>query len=571
MQKTLSDGAKKLKKKTRKQKVTVLLILVLLLAVIAIPLYFFGLVRFPWQKTQEDQKTERSDLDYTQGSLLTPEDLLPGKLRKGAYLNTDMLEDVNGEKADLSALGENIWLVFWASWCPDCEKQLAEIEKMEAFAETYQAKLVLIDRVEEGRETKKQAMEALEKMDASPICLYDIDRKLFDEIEAKEIPTHIVLDSMCRVLAYDHGVLEPAECEGLLQKAVYGPDASLLTFLQKEMTENGGIRSRINTEGLRSGDSDSSDQIVLSETQGLLMQASVLLDNKELFLKADSYVQDKMLQNHLPVWYVGLDGEKAGADALLDDLRIYVALHDAAEKWKEDFPSQASELQSQASDLADTISVRLVDQKDRLVDYCDLTNGEQATTISLCYLDISTLEKLCTDLQSINKDRVQSFEKSIRQAEEILEGGYISDEFPLYYSSYDYNHKLYSSADLNTAEALYTLLHLSVCGKLPATSLNWLKTRVQEGNLYAGYTVEGTVSADHAYHSTAVYGLAALIAASEGEQELFELAVRRMERLRVKNADNRYYGAFVSENSPIYAFDQCIPLLVYAVASQGNL
>ena len=64
-----------------------------------------------------------------------------------------IFEDEAGNPIPLSDLmeegKEGLWLIFWASWCPDCENQLRYIAEMEALAEQYHVKLVL-ERVSSG-------------------------------------------------------------------------------------------------------------------------------------------------------------------------------------------------------------------------------------------------------------------------------------------------------------------------------------------------------------------------------------------------------------------------------------
>ena len=70
------------------------------------------------------------------------------------------------------------------------------------------------------------------------------------------------------------------------------------------------------------------------------------------------------------------------------------------------------------------------------------------------------------------------------------------------------------------------------------------------------------------YHSTAVYGLAALIAREEGDQALFELSLRRMERNCVLDESDSMYGAYCLKDAAVHAFDQLIPLLVNATLGE---
>ena len=129
---------------------------------------------------------------------------------------------------------------------------------------------------------------------------------------------------------------------------------------------------------------------------------------------------------------------------------------------------------------------------------------------------------------------------------------------------WDYAAGAYSQSSLNTAEALCTLWHLSRAKELPKDALDWLRGRVEAGDLAARYRVDGTAAPGYEYHSTAVYGLAALIAREEGDEALFELALRRMERKCVLDWNDGQYGSYSQSGEAPHAFDQLIPLLVNA-------
>ena len=147
-------------------------------------------------------------------------------------------------------------------------------------------------------------------------------------------------------------------------------------------------------------------------------------------------------------------------------------------------------------------------------------------------------------------------------------GGRISDDFPFYYASYDYAANSYSRADLNTAEALYALWNLSRAKELPGDAWAYLKSRIETGSLAARYHIDGTAVKGFEYHSTAVWGLAALIAREEGDENAFELALRRMDRLLVLDAGDALFGAYAQKGAAVYAFDQLIPLLANAWADE---
>ena len=82
--------------------------------------------------------------------------------------------------------------------------------------------------------------------------------------------------------------------------------------------------------------------------------------------------------------------------------------------------------------------------------------------------------------------------------------------------------------------------------------------------------MDGTAVKGFEYHSTAVWGLAALIAGETGDEAAFEKALRRMDRMFVLDAGDARFGAYAQKGAAAHAFDQLIPLLANALASGGN-
>lgn len=360
----------------------------------------------------------------------------------------------------------------------------------------------------------------------------------------KQIPTSVILDGQGKVAAYATGVLTAGEYKGLFEYAMKGGSAATAEFIKKNMmNQDGGMYCNVKIAGTTPGGHD-----VLSETQGLMMQYAVLSQNKTLFDSAWSFTRDKMEKKGLAAWYITKDGKTAGVNATLDDLRIWAALSAADSAW------------GGYSQAADTVrsSIFLNCVKDgRLVSFYEFASSRKSSSLPLCYADIAALRSLA--------QADANFSNVADNALETLQAGYISNNFPLYYASYDYGTKQYAKDDLNTAEALTTLWHLAQAKKLKPESLAWLKKQMSGGGLAARYHVDGTVVQGYEYHSTAVYALAALIAEEAGDRELYNASLQKMERYRNRDTDSGVYGAFGDpEAGDFPSFDQCMPLLVYA-------
>ena len=157
-----------------------------------------------------------------------------------------------------------------------------------------------------------------------------------------------------------------------------------------------------------------------------------------------------------------------------------------------------------------------------------------------------------------------SFVEAAQEAEDILRGGYISDDFPLYFAAYDSSSGKYSADSMNTSEALMSLYHAVKAGIAKQESIDWLERKVESGTLAARYRVDGQAVNGYEYDSTAVYAIASLIGAEAGNARLYTCARNRMEKYYVTE-QTALYGSFSdrTDGSDIIAFDQLMPLMVY--------
>ncbi len=491
------------------------------------------------------QKAEPSSPESKTGTLAVPEDKLPQNLELGHAPPVTDFTDANGKTVSLSSLrGRPAVLLFWASWCKYCREQLSGAKKIEEIAEHNGAQVLLIDKLDSQKETQSKALSELSSLGVSFPNWFDRGLSAYKAWGIQEIPTAVVLNSQGNVAAYASGLLTAGDCEGLMEYALRGGDAATAAFISKNMTnQGGGVYCNAKDSGSTPGGHD-----VLSETQGLMMQYAVLLKNKSLFDSAWKFTKEKMEKDGLAAWYVTSAGKTAGANAALDDLRIWAALADADSAW---------DGYRQAADSVRGAVYRDCVQNSRLVSFYDFQSDKKSHSLPLCYADISVLRRMA--------EEDTRFRSVAENALKTVQAGYISDQFPLYRSSYDYDGKSYSSDDLNMSEALYTLWNLAKAGELKPQSLAWLKKQVSGEGLAARYHVDGSVVAGYDYHSTAVYALAALIAEEEGDRGLYNAAIQKMERYRSSDAELGAYGAFGDSKTGDYpAFDQCMPLLVYA-------
>ena len=479
--------------------------------------------------------------------LAMPEDYLPDHLMPGMTVPEAQIENGQGQTVPVRELaagtGKGLWMVFWASWCPDCTRQFTALEEMRALAAEYGVTLVLTDRMESGRESREAALEKLREVKAESLIGFDPEGACYRLFGMHEIPSSVLIDPRGIVAGFTTGVKTPGEYRGMLESGLKGRDSAGLAYILAQLSNgDGGIYTSD-----RAGTAHPAGRDILSESQGLMMLYAVEADRPDLFGSVWGYTRRRMIKDGLPAWYVTADGEKASVNALTDDLRIWYALTQAAEKWNGDYGSEADRLK-------EAIGQKCINESMGYADYTDFASWKQAGSISLCYLDPLILRSIAGD------DPVMR--EAAENGIQVLLQGRISDSFPLYYSSYSYETGRYSEEDLNTAEALYTLWNLSRAGMLPDQAAKWVRDRVLAGNLAARYHTDGTAVRGYEYHSTAVYALAALIAMETGDRDTQEAARRLMDRMRVDDAEDSLYGAYAQRGSEIRSFDQLMPLLV---------
>lgn len=319
-------------------------------------------------------------------------------------------------------------------------------------------------------------------------------------------------------------------------------------FVRENMiNDEGGINITLrNYEG-------NSDETVLSESQGIMIEYADIIGDEALFNSTLNYINKYMKNDKLISWKVE-NNEASRVNAVIDDLRVYDALYDGVDK----FQVKEKNLKEYSKNI-----YKYNVEEDRLVDCYDFENNQKSQRLTLCFGDFRALGKLWAENWR--------FKKVYNNTLETVKNGYISDDFPLYYSWYNYIDGQYEKDDLNISEALVTVLHLSEIGEQKAETISWLKEQVKNGTLYGRYTVDGKVVEGYEYESTAAYALAALIGKEIRDADLINNAVKRMEQMKIKDVGSRYYGAFGNpDGSGIYSFDQCMALLAYGNIIIGN-
>lgn len=507
--------------------------------------------------TEPTAATEEPTQQPTE-SLSGPEFYLPEKLAFGEKLPHSLFWDAQGQQVDIleKYQGSRLVLMYWGSWCPYCEKQLEHLEEFQkVIGESGNTQLLLVNKTDPAKEeTIQKAEEYLkEKRWQEYDHVYDLDLTAYASYGMKRIPTTIVVDAQGYVRCVASQVLSSGEeLAGMLEESEIGNAGALLAFLKNNMRNaDGGLYTCYRD----AGGASPKGHDVLSESMGLLMECAVLLKDRQLFDESLNYVTNYMQRNGVYAWYVDPNGNQANSNALLDDLRIAKALAAAEKTWG----GYEAPLKELAGQLLSRNTYR-----GKLCSFYDFKFKKSGSSICLAYGDFEVLDALA--------EYESDYEKLAEDFKQIVDGGFIGNTFPLYYSSYDYREQRYSQESLNTAEALLTLYHLCGTELFRAESLQWLKNAIATNTLAARYEVDGTPVAGYQYDSTAVFAIAALIGQKCGDSQLYRMSREAMERARVTDPDSPFYGCFThsDDGSDLQSFDQLLPLVVYCRSAMAK-
>jgi len=103
------------------------------------------------------------------------------------------LPTIDGQTYQLEQdIGKVIMLTFWASWCPDCGRDLPKKEQFYQSVPKDQVKMLTINVL--GRERNKQeGLNYAEKFLTQPTLLDD-GRRVYEQYECEGVPTTIIID-----------------------------------------------------------------------------------------------------------------------------------------------------------------------------------------------------------------------------------------------------------------------------------------------------------------------------------------------------------------------------------------
>ncbi|WP_159881439.1 hypothetical protein [Paenibacillus puerhi] len=345
----------------------------------------------------------------------------------------------------------------------------------------------------------------------------------------------------------------PAESSSLLPMQAYGDSTgmskrreALYAFIENRLTGPSGIHT--NLKDTPQTAEAASGHEVLSESAGILMRYYAITGQRQKF--DEEWARAKRifdLPSGFSYRYSPLLTKSYPINAAVDDLRMIRSLHEAAQAFRD--PAYANE--------AKTYGQRFYEHNVKdgfLYDFYDDTYRMTNDFITLCYIDLKTLELLPLSGKSKGAFTARMLG--------ISKGGYISDDFPFYETRYDYKKAGYSSENINTVESLLTILALTEVRQHEPSSIRFVKEQVKAGTLYGQYAKNGKPTTD--IRSTAIYAIAAMIGAELGDKALYEDSVRRMNEFQILDPGSELNGGFGdTATGQAYSFDNLMALLAY--------
>lgn len=313
-----------------------------------------------------------------------------------------------------------------------------------------------------------------------------------------------------------------------------------LKFLKEYMIRDGGVSTEVYIE--KNG-VVKRNNIILSESQGLVMEIATYLRDKELFKNSYRYLNRNMkLFNSLYSWKIDENSnEKSKATATIDDLRIYKALLNANFLW--------GGYQDDILKLEKKIKKALL--KGYFIDFLD--SGQKGDEFSIFYIDgeaLNCLEKSDSEFREV-KENIKN----------LLKKAKINKETPFYKEVYLINEeefKFQENSDmLNTLLIIYNKKILDMDIKEEYEQLRNILLR--DGAIYSKYNFQGIALTN--IESSSIYGYFYIISFLQNDKEILEKIESRLNVILGEKKNFNGMRIPISNNEKVYSFDLLILLL----------
>ena len=126
-------------------------------------------------------------------------------------------EDVFGNRIALSDFKDNkpVLLVFWATWCGYCAKELPDLKN---FAKDYKDKIEVI--VITSGEEKEAIEKYIQENNIDFLILLDENREIWNEYPVRGTPAHFLIDSQGKIVGLRPGLASREDLEIMMTMLV---------------------------------------------------------------------------------------------------------------------------------------------------------------------------------------------------------------------------------------------------------------------------------------------------------------------------------------------------------------
>lgn len=317
----------------------------------------------------------------------------------------------------------------------------------------------------------------------------------------------------------------------------YNVSQNMLTIdnlIIKDLVEQGSISTNysINDKEIIG------NKIILSETQGLIMEYAVYTKNKDIFDKSFNYLKEKMsLENGLYSWeYNESTNKKNETSATIDDLRILKSLVYANSLWGGYEPYIKSLV----------IGLKKVKKDNYLTDFVDPSGISKE--VSLFYIDVVAMDML----SQMNDNYKKIQENSLK----LLKKSRINKSTPFTYEIYSVKkEKFQKLKKINTLNYLIITYNKKLAGISIKEDLEFLKkVYIRDGGIYSQYDLSGKPLNN--IKSTAIYAYLKIILLKEKDYEFIKKIDKEMAVLLNGEELPVSYG-----EKKLYSFDLLVSLL----------
>lgn len=320
----------------------------------------------------------------------------------------------------------------------------------------------------------------------------------------------------------------------------------LFDFIDKKLTNNDdGIKTYYTN--VNSEQDINKENSVSSQSEGMMLLYYLERNDKKSFDRTLKYIEKNMFLSSNLVSSKVKEGEKDKISRSVDNLRIVNALLLASQRWG------GLKYRQVAINIEKAIDKNLL-YDGALVDSSDGQSKDYMITLS--YIDLQTMKRL----SYIDFNWKKIYTQSLR----LLDNGYISAEVPLYKNKYNMKTEEYDTEDIDMVSSLRCILNKAEVSKDVSESINWITEKFKkDGAIYSKYNFNtGNKVSDE--ESVSIYALLVQIAKKTGNDDLYNMSLKKLKKLQVMDKNSNMYGGYEDlKTLDAYSIDNLNALLAY--------